>query len=223
MNYIFLDKGFEEIEAVTTIDLLRRAGISLVVVSLVGKTLVEGAHNIAIQADVLFEDVDYSNAEMLILPGGATKLGEYKGLVQLLLEHNKQEKLIAAICAAPSVLGSLGILKDKQATCYPGFESYLGESYVGGLVVESKTSLQPADLDLVQTLLSASSKNSKAQKPPTKSTTQRNTDRYCRISLSFLSQRIDIPSRYIIIRLDTLLSYSKRKGLASRQVLPFTI
>ncbi len=138
MNYIFLDKGFEEIEAVTTIDLLRRAGIELVVVSLREKTLVEGAHNIALQADVLFQNVDFSNAEMLILPGGATKLGEHKGLVQLLLEHNKQEKPIAAICAAPSVLGTLGILKNKQATCYPGFESYLGESYVGGLVVESK-------------------------------------------------------------------------------------
>ncbi len=138
MNYIFLDKGFEEIEAITTIDLLRRADISLVVVSLVGQTLVEGAHHITVQADALFEDVDFKDAEMLILPGGATHLGDHKGLVNLLLAHNEQDKLIAAICAAPSVLGSLGILKGKQATCYPGFESYLGESYIGGLVVESK-------------------------------------------------------------------------------------
>ncbi len=138
MNYIFLDKGFEEIEAITTIDLLRRADISLVVVSLVGQKLVEGAHHIAVQADALFEDVDFKDAEMLILPGGATHLGDYKGLVDLLLAHNEQDKLIAAICAAPSVLGSLGILKGKQATCYPGFESFLGESYIGGLVVESK-------------------------------------------------------------------------------------
>ncbi|HCS87891.1 MAG TPA: DJ-1 family protein [Bacteroidales bacterium] len=138
MNYIFLDKGFEEIEAVTTIDLLRRAEIPLVVVSLIGKTLVEGAHSVVVQADMLFEDVDFADAGMLILPGGATRLGEHQGLVKLLLSHNEQNKLIAAICAAPSVLGTLGILKGKQATCYPGFESCLGESYVGGLVVESK-------------------------------------------------------------------------------------
>lgn len=138
MNYIFLDKGFEEIEAVTTIDLLRRADIAVVVVSLTGKTLVEGAHSIGVEADTLFEDANFSDAEMLILPGGATHLDEHQGLVNLLLAHNEQEKLIAAICAAPSVLGTLGILQGKQATCYPGFESYLGESYVGGLVVESK-------------------------------------------------------------------------------------
>ena len=75
---------------------------------------------------------------MLILPGGATKLHECQALCDLLVEHNDQDKLIAAICAAPSVLGRLGILSGKQATCYPGFEQYLGESYFDGLVVESK-------------------------------------------------------------------------------------
>ncbi len=75
---------------------------------------------------------------MLILPGGQTKLGEYSALCDLLVEHNKADKLIAAICAAPAVLGKLGILEGKQATCYPGFQDALGESYVGGLVVESK-------------------------------------------------------------------------------------
>ncbi len=138
MNYIFLDKGFEEIEAITTIDLIRRANIELTTVSVTGEFLVQGAHDIAVQADALFEDVDFSNAELLILPGGATHLENRKGLCDLLLAHNAQDKLIAAICAAPSVLGILGILEGKQATCYPGFESYLGESYIGGLVVESK-------------------------------------------------------------------------------------
>ena len=75
---------------------------------------------------------------MLILPGGQTKLGECSALCELLVEHNNAGKLIAAICAAPMVLGKLGILKGKQATCYPGFQDALGESYVGGLVVESK-------------------------------------------------------------------------------------
>lgn len=138
MNYIFLDNGFEEIEAVTTIDLLRRAEIQLTTVSITGKRMVQGAHNIAVEADVLFDDMDFSDAHMLILPGGATRLGKHAGLCELLEKHNNQEGLIAAICAAPSVLGSLGILDGKQATCYPGFESYLGESYIGGLVVESK-------------------------------------------------------------------------------------
>lgn len=138
MNYIFLDKGFEEIEAVTTIDLLRRAQIELTTVSVTGALLVEGAHGIAVQADRLMQDVDFTDALMLILPGGATKLGECKPLCDLLLSHNAAGKPIAAICAAPSVLGKLGILEGKQATCYPGFEQYLGESYVGGLVVESK-------------------------------------------------------------------------------------
>lgn len=138
MNYLFLDNGFEEIEAITTIDLLRRANITLTTVSITGKPMVLGAHNIAVEADGLFENVDFSDAEMLILPGGQTHLEMHNGLCELLLQHNDAGKMIAAICAAPSVLGRLGILADKQATCYPGFESYLGESYVGGLVVESK-------------------------------------------------------------------------------------
>ena len=138
MNYTFLDNGFEEIEAVTTIDLLRRAGIAVTTVSVTGKEMVLGAHNIAIEADGLINDIDFNDAEMLILPGGATHLDKCSALCELLVEHNKAGKLIAAICAAPSVLGKLGILKGKQATCYPGFESYLSESYVGGLVVESQ-------------------------------------------------------------------------------------
>ena len=138
MNYIFLDNGFEEIEAITTIDLLRRANIALTTVSVTGVESVLGAHNIAVKADKLFTDLDFSDAEMLILPGGATKLHECKPLCDLLVAHNSQDKLIAAICAAPSVLGRLGILQGKQATCYPGFEEYLGESYIDGLVVESK-------------------------------------------------------------------------------------
>ena len=133
MNYIFLDNGFEEIEAITTIDLLRRAGIALTTVSVTGQELVMGAHNIAVKADILFADADFSDAEMLILPGGATKLHECQALCDLLVAHNQQDKLIAAICAAPSVLGRLGILQGKQATCYPGFEEYLGESYVDWL------------------------------------------------------------------------------------------
>ena len=138
MNYLFLDNGFEEIEAVTTIDLLRRANIALTTVSITGNPMVLGAHNIAVEADGLMEKIDFSDAEMLILPGGQTKLGDCSALCELLIEHNKAGKLISAICAAPTVLGKLGILEGKQATCYPGMQAALGESYVGGLVVESK-------------------------------------------------------------------------------------
>ena len=138
MNYIFLDNGFEEIEAITTIDLLRRANIALTTVSVTGVEMVLGAHNISVKADKIFQDVDFADSKMLILPGGATNLIERKPLCELLLKHNEQDQPIAAICAAPAVLGQLGILQGKQATCYPGFEHHLGESHVGGLVVESK-------------------------------------------------------------------------------------
>lgn len=138
MNYLFLDTHFEEIEAVTTIDLLRRAGIELKTISLAKNLQVEGAHGITVAADALFDKTDFSDAEMLILPGGPTHLIDHKGLCDLLRTHNAADRQIAAICAAPSVLGQLGILEGKQATCYPGFESLVGEAYIGGLIVESK-------------------------------------------------------------------------------------
>ena len=138
MNYLFLADGFEEIEAITTIDLLRRAEVDVTTVSMTGSIQVHGSHHITVSADRLFEDIDFSDAQMLILPGGGVMLGDYDNLAQLLKQHNEADKLIAAICAAPAVLGKLGILEGKQATCYPGFEAALGESYVGGLVVESK-------------------------------------------------------------------------------------
>ncbi|MBQ0136783.1 MAG: DJ-1/PfpI family protein [Bacteroidales bacterium] len=138
MNYLFLDNGFEEIEALTTVDLLRRAKVQVTTVSITGNPMVLGAHDIAVQADCLMDDVDFSDAETLILPGGASHLEQNEALCEPLKKHNDENKMIAAICYAPSVLGRLGILQGKQATCYPGFESYLGESYVGGLVVESK-------------------------------------------------------------------------------------
>jgi 4-methyl-5(b-hydroxyethyl)-thiazole monophosphate biosynthesis len=90
-----------------------------------------------VKADKLFGDLSFEDAEMLILPGGATNLIDSKPLCDLLIQHNNDNKLIAAICAAPAVLGQLGILDGKQATCYPGFENHLAESHVGGLVVES--------------------------------------------------------------------------------------
>lgn len=138
MNYLFLSTGFEEIEALTTVDLIRRAGIALTTISCEAERLVVGSHSIPVMADKLYTEADFADAEMLILPGGSRRLGEFPALCELLKKHNAENKEIAAICAAPSILGDLGILDGKQATCYPGFESYLGDAYIGGLVVESK-------------------------------------------------------------------------------------
>lgn len=137
MNYLFLDNGFEEIEAITTIDLLRRANIALTTVSVTGDAMVHGAHGIDVRADRLFSELTFDDVEMLILPGGQTHLDNHQGLCDLLVAHNAKGGQIAAICAAPMVLGKLGILEGKQATCYPGCEGPLGDSFIGGLVVES--------------------------------------------------------------------------------------
>jgi len=136
---IYLSEGFEEIEAVTVADVLRRAGIEVKMVSTGGKKEVKGAHGIQVTADELFENNDRSAADMLVLPGGmpGTKhLGEHEGLRRVLLEHAHKGKLIGAICAAPSVLGKLGLLDKRKAVCYPGFEDALkGAEAVEAMVV----------------------------------------------------------------------------------------
>jgi protein deglycase len=126
--YLFLAPGFEEIEAITILDVLRRAQINVTSVSITGDLNVIGNHGIAIEADKLYPDVDLSIAEMLILPGGmpGTKnLNVHEGLKKSLTGFAKEGRPLAAICAAPLILGQLGILKGKQATCYPGYESQL--------------------------------------------------------------------------------------------------
>lgn len=125
---IHLAEGFEEIEAITIIDVLRRAGLNVVTVSVTGNQLVKGAHNIEVKADLLFEEVDYSMGMMIILPGGmpgAKNLDRHEGLKSQLIEYHENGKYLAAICAAPLVLGNLGILNGKRAVCYPGYEAYL--------------------------------------------------------------------------------------------------
>lgn len=124
-SYIFLTTGFEEIEAIATIDVLRRAGLNVVTVSVESSRQVEGSHGVVVTADTLLEANDYSDSSILILPGGTVRLGEFDFLNKLLVSQNNAGKPIAAICAAPSLLGRLGILEGKEATCYPGFEEYL--------------------------------------------------------------------------------------------------
>ena len=125
---VFLADGFEEVEGLTVVDLLRRAGAVVETVSVMGKLQIDGAHGIQVEADELFEKAFFDDAELLVLPGGmpgTLHLKEHKGLAKLLCEFNEKEKRIAAICAAPTVFGALGLLKEKAACCYPGMEDQL--------------------------------------------------------------------------------------------------
>ena len=134
--YIFLVTGFEEIEALGTIDVLRRGGVAVKSVSLENDKQVTGSHHVIVTADQMFDEVDFSKAEMLILPGGTVRINEHEGLKKQVLAFAETGKNIAAICAAPMVLGSLGLLKGKNATSYPGFEKYLdGATFVETAVV----------------------------------------------------------------------------------------
>lgn len=138
-SYLFLAPGFEEIEAVAPVDVMRRAGMPVVTVSIVpGSLEVEGAHGVVYKADMMLSDLaDAPDAEWLILPGGmpgATNLLACGRLKSLLLSFPGN---IAAICASPSVvLGSLGLLRGRKATCYPGMEEYAEGAVMTGARVE---------------------------------------------------------------------------------------
>lgn len=128
MIYLFLAEGFEETEAIVTIDILRRGYAELKTVSVSGDKAVTGAHGVTVMADISISEVKKSEAEAFILPGGmpgTNVLAESEKVKELLLYGSENEKLICAICAAPSVLGKYGILRGKRAVCYPGFEDYL--------------------------------------------------------------------------------------------------
>ena len=136
--YVFLADGFEDIEALIPVDVLRRGGVDVVTVSVMEDSqVVESAHRVQIVADALFDDCDFSDADVLFLPGGmpgATNLNAHEGLRKALLAQNAAGRRIAAICAAPLVLGGLGLLRGKRATCYPGFEQTLeGATYTADL------------------------------------------------------------------------------------------
>jgi len=123
--YIHFADGFEEIEALAPVDILRRAGCEVTIVSIMGKKEVISSRGVKIIADKLFEEMNYKEVDMLVLPGGmpgSKNLDEHEGLKKQLLEANKNGKWLGAICAAPMVLGHLGLLKNKNATCYPGNE-----------------------------------------------------------------------------------------------------
>ncbi len=129
-NYVFLADGFEEVEALTSVDVMRRAGMDVVTVSINEGLEVTGAHGVTVVADSLFDDQDYSDAEWLVLPGGvpgAPNLAAHEGVTALLKAHGGRGGRIGAICASPAVvLAPLGLLSGRHAVCYPGMEALSG-------------------------------------------------------------------------------------------------
>ncbi len=128
MNYVFLADGFEEIEALAVVDILRRADLEVATVSISNGYDVIGAHGIEVAADVMLSDIDADVEDYLILPGGmpgSDNLRACAPLCSMLQSHFAAGGHVAAICAAPYILGELGILKDAEAICYPGFEDRL--------------------------------------------------------------------------------------------------
>lgn len=127
MVYLFLADGFEEIEALTVVDILRRADIDVKTVSITNNINVTGAHKICVNADTTIYDIDDSY-DMLVLPGGmpgTTNLDNCELLKNMILSAYKNNKFISAICAAPMIFGKLNLLENKKAVCYPSFEKYL--------------------------------------------------------------------------------------------------
>ena len=131
---VFLADGMEECEGLLVVDLLRRAGINVITASVMGRTQIISSHKVKIEADALAEAVDYSAADMVVLPGGmpgTINLSE-SGIVREQCLSFAKDKLVAAICAAPSVLAGLGLLEGKEATSYPSFEDKLAGAKVSG-------------------------------------------------------------------------------------------
>ena len=120
--------GCEEIEALTVVDLARRAGIEVAMISISGKKEVTGSHTITFQTDIPAEFMDFVMLDGIVLPGGmpgTLNLGANECVQKTIADFAKNGKLVAAICAAPSILGEAGLLKRKHAVCYPGFEGKL--------------------------------------------------------------------------------------------------
>ena len=131
--YAFLTAGSEEVECLACVDVLRRAGIETKLVALGSDRIVTGSHDISIVCDACIDEVDLAAADVLFIPGGlpgTTNMAADKKLCNALVKQAESGKRVAAICAAPSVFGGLGLLKGKTATCFPGFEDKLeGASY----------------------------------------------------------------------------------------------
>ena len=121
---VFCADGVEEVECLTTVDFLRRAGIEVTTVSIMDGRTVQGAYGIIFYADQMYEETDFSAFDGIVLPGGGgyVHLEAHEGVCSIVRQFDEEKKLTAAICASPSIFARLGILKDKEATVYPGME-----------------------------------------------------------------------------------------------------
>lgn len=129
--YLFLANGFEDMEAIASIDILRRANIKVKTVSITGNIAVVSSHGVTMIADVLFDDCFFENVKAFVFPGGlgnAESLSVHKGVKELLFKYKDTETYLAAICASPMIFGKYGLLDGKQAVIYPGMESKLGNA-----------------------------------------------------------------------------------------------
>ena len=140
--YVFLADGFEDVEALIPVDVLRRGGVDVTTVSISDFPLVTSAHGVNIEADIMFEQGDFSDADLIFLPGGmpgAKNLFEHKGVCKAVVDQFAAGRKVAAICAAPGVvLGQLGLLEGKKATCHPDFAPQMkGAVLTGGSVAVS--------------------------------------------------------------------------------------
>ena len=138
--YAFLADGMEEVEALMVIDLLRRTKqLNVVTVSIKEELMIESSHGIRMFADKNIDEIDFEQGDCIFLPGGmpgTTNLSQCKVLADEILKYNSEHKLLTAICAAPSIYGQLGLLKDKKATCYPSFADKMDCKEYGGSVVK---------------------------------------------------------------------------------------
>ena len=136
---IFLAEGMEEIEALTVVDICRRAQIDTKTVSITQDMMVTSSHAVKVEADMVLSEVDFDTLDMIVLPGGmpgTLNLEACEPLMQKVEEFDKAGKYIAAICAAPSIFGHKGILEGKNACCYPSFEEHLTGAVVSKKPVE---------------------------------------------------------------------------------------
>ena len=130
MVYMLLGTGFEETEAIAPLDLLRRAGVEVFTVGLNGKTIY-GSHGIGVEADITIDQIDLTNLDMIILPGGLGGVASIRGCqaaMDAVAFAWENDRYVAAICAGPTVLADLGITEGKKATCYPGCEGQMGSA-----------------------------------------------------------------------------------------------
>jgi len=134
---LFLIDGFEETEAICTVDIMRRAGIEVTTVSLGTSRSLTGRSRIIVEADAMFGDISGKTFDMLVIPGGTRAYAEHEELLKLIMAQHENGGKLAAICAAPCVLGKLGLLKGKRAIIYPGMEDLLNGATISPKIVET--------------------------------------------------------------------------------------